>query len=268
MLSGGHHLRLLREQLGLTMRDVETASATIAMKHKSDEFAIPPSRLSDIETKGVVPSIYRIYSLSVIYRRDARELLAFFGVDLNKTADDLHLASPPKSHVADALQSNSWAQIPVRIDPSFDLRFTVNMGRVVEQWGIVPLAYLAQFANRRYTYGYIGSEDFTMYPILPPRTFIQIDETKNRVVEGAWKSEYERPIYFVETRDGYTCSWCSIQKDGLVLQSHPLSPVAVRMLKHPQEAEVIGQVVGVAMRLGEWSTVDALPDVTGREALN
>jgi hypothetical protein len=142
------------------------------------------------------------------------------------------------------------------------------MGRVVEQWGIVPLAYLAQFANRHYTYGYVGSEDFTMYPILPPRTFIQVDESKNRVIDGAWRSEYERPIYFVETRDGYTCSWCSVQRDGLVLQSHPLSPVPVRVLKHPQEAEVIGQVVGVAMRLGEWSTVDSLSDATMREALN
>jgi transcriptional regulator with XRE-family HTH domain len=268
MLSGGQSLRILREQLGLTMRDVETASSAIATKHKSDEFAVPPSRLSDIETKGVVPSIYRIYSLSVIYRRDARELLSFFGVDLNKTAEDLNLSFPPKSHVVDALQSNSAARIPVRLDPSFDLRFTVNMGRVVEQWGIVPLAYLAQFANRRYTYGYIGSEDFTMYPILPPRTFIQIDESKNRVIEGAWRSEYERPIYFIETRDGYTCSWCSLQQEDLVLQSHPLSPVPVRVLKHPQEAEVIGQVVGVAMRLGEWSTVESSPGSKAREALN
>jgi transcriptional regulator with XRE-family HTH domain len=268
MLSGGQSLRVLREQLGLTMRDVETASAAIAAKHKSDEFAIPPSRLSDIETKGVVPSIYRIYSLSVIYRRDARKLLSFFGVDLNRSAEDLHLASPPKSHVSDALQGSSAARIPVHLDPSFDLRITVNMGRVVEQWGVVPLSYLAQFADRKYTYGYIGSEDFTMYPILPPGTFIQIDESRNRVIEGAWRSEYERPIYFVETRDGYTCAWCALQQEGLLLQSHPLSPVPVRLLKHPQEAEVIGQVVGVAMRLGEWSTVDSLPDSPERAALN
>jgi hypothetical protein len=268
MLSGGQSLRVLREQLGLTMRDVETASAAIAARHKSDEFAIPPSRLSDIETKCVVPSIYRIYSLSVIYRRDARELLSLFGVDLNKVAEDLHLALPPKSHVSEALQGSSAARIPVRLDPSFDLRVTVNMGRVVEQWGVVPLSYLAQFADRRYTYGYIGSEDFTMYPILPPGTFIQIDESKNRVVEGSWRSEYERPVYFIETRDGYTCAWCALQPDGIVLQPHPLSPVPVRLLKHPQEAEVIGQVVGVAMRLGEWSTVDSLPDSRAREALN
>jgi transcriptional regulator with XRE-family HTH domain len=268
MLSAGHNLRTLRERLGLTMRDVETASAAIATRHKSDEFAIPPSRLSDIETKGVVPSIYRLYSLAVIYRRDAREIMAFYGVDLNSVAEDLHQVLPPKSHMSEALQSSTLAQIPVRLDPSFDHRFTVNMGRVVEQWGLVPLQYLGQFASRRYTYGYVGSEDFTMYPILPPGTFVQIDESKCRVAEGAWRSEYERPIYFVETREGYTCCWCTLQHDELVLQSHPLSPVPVRLLKHPQEAEVIGQVVGVAMRLGEWTTVDSLREPRVPEALN
>ena len=42
----------------------------------------------------------------------------------------------------------------------------------------------------------------------------------------------------------------------IVLQSHPLSSVPARILKHPQEAEVVGQVVGVAMRLGEWYAPD------------
>ena len=268
MLSAGQNLRMVRERLGLTMRDVETASTNIALRHKSEEFAIPPSRLSDIETKGVVPSIYRLYSLSVIYRWDAREILALYGIDLNGVVDDLQLSLPRKSHKSNALEASTLTRIPVRLDPSFDPRFTLNMGRMIEQWGVMPLTYLAQFADRRYTYGYVGSEDFTMYPILPPGTFVQVDESKTRVAEGAWRSEYERPIYFVETREGYTCCWCTLQQDGLVLQSHPLSPVPVRLLKHPQEAEVIGQVVGVAMRVGEWSTVESSPEPRAREALN
>jgi transcriptional regulator with XRE-family HTH domain len=89
MFSGGQNLRALREQLGLTMRDVESASSRISNRHGNDEYAIPPSRLSDIETKGVIPSIYRLYSLAVIYRRDVRELLSWYGVDLNAMAADL-----------------------------------------------------------------------------------------------------------------------------------------------------------------------------------
>src|ERR1700751_336370 len=112
MLAAGQNLRSLRERLGLTMRDVETASAAIAEKHQSDEFAIPPSRLSDIETKGVVPSIFRVYSLSAIYRRDAREILALYGVDLNDIAVDLRLSLPPKSHMSEAQQNVTSVCIP------------------------------------------------------------------------------------------------------------------------------------------------------------
>jgi len=156
------------------------------------------------------------------------------------------------------------------MDPAFDDRRTSHLGRMVEQWGPVSFAYLAQFANSDFTYGYIGHEDFTMYPILPPGSFVQVDESRSKVVEGVWRSEYERPIYFVETRDGHTCCWCSMRRDEdeLVLQPHPLSPVPVRVLRHPQEAEVLGQVVGVAMKLTEWHSLGSAPGEKGQSALN
>ena len=214
MLPAGKSLRTLREKLGLTMRDVETSSARVADKYRNEEFSIPPSRLSDIETKGILPSVY------------------------------------------------------VRMDPGFDERRTTNLGRMVEQWGLVPIAYLAQFANTDFTYGYVGTQDFTMYPILPPGSFIQVDESKNRVMEGSWRSEYERPIYFVETREGHTCCWCSMRKEEIILQPHPLSPAPIRILRHPQEAEVLGQIVGVAMKLTEWRALDASPVSKGQATLN
>lgn len=114
------------------------------------------------------------------------------------------------------------------------------------------MAYLELLKDDQFTYGYIGSEDFTMYPILPPGTFVQVDETRNKVAEGTWRSEFERPIYFVEMRDGFTCCWCSVKRDSIILQPHPMSPVSVRVLRYPQEADVLGQVIGVAMRLGDW----------------
>lgn len=259
-LAAGLNLRALRERLGLTMRGVETASARIAERHGNEEFAVSPSRLSDIETKGLVPSIFRLYSLAVIYRCDVREVLSWYGVDLSLSAADLHLNLPPRSHLAETLQGAFKVEIPTRLDPSFDPRRSTNLSRMVERWGLVPLAYLANFSSDKYTYGYIGSEDFTMYPLLPPGTFLQVDESRNKVVPGMWRSEYERPIYFVETREGYTCSWCTLKGDQITLQPHPLSPVAVRVFRHPQEAEVIGRVVGIALKLGEWLPVESLPD--------
>jgi len=187
MLEAGVNLRLLRERLGLTMRDVEIAAARIADTRGNEEFSVGPSRLSDIETKGLVPSIFRLYSLAVVYRRDLRDLLSWYGVDLNTTVVDMNLNLPPKSHRCDLLQSASVVQMPTRLDPAFDPRRTSNLGRMVEQWGLVPLAYLAPFGSDHYTYGYIGSEDFTMYPLLPPGTFLQVDESKDKIAQGMWR---------------------------------------------------------------------------------
>jgi transcriptional regulator with XRE-family HTH domain len=264
----GHKLRVLREKLGLTMRDIENSSQQIACKRSNEEYFIPISRLSDFETKGVIPSIFRFYSLAVIYHKDIRELLAFYGVDTNIPVADLELSSPPKSHLSNALADTQSVQIPVRLDPAFDSRRTLNFGRMVEQWGTVPLIYLEQYSKVDFTYGYVGSEDLTMFPILPPGSFIQVDESLNKVAEGGWRSEYERPIYFVETREGYICCWCTVTREDLILQSHPLSPTPPRVVRVSQ-AEVVGQIVGVAMRLGEWRSLpDSAPAPKERSALN
>ncbi len=268
-VTAGSALRIMREKLGLTMRDVETASERIARKRGNEEYFVPISRLSDVETKGVTPSIYRLYSLAVIYRTTFQDMLQLYGVEFNFGVSDLETSTPPKSHLSKALGSAPAAQIPVRMDPSFDPRRTMNFGRMVEEWGTVPLAYLEQLAKTGFTYGYIGSQDLTMYPILPPGSFIQVDESRSRVIEGGWRSEYERPIYFVETREDHVCCWCTLAREVIILQPHPLSPVAPRVLAYPQDAEVIGQVVGVAMKLGEWRAVsDSVPAPKERTALN
>jgi CRP/FNR family transcriptional regulator, cyclic AMP receptor protein len=92
------------------MREVETASARITERHGNDEFAVSPSRLSDIETKGLVPSIFRLYSLAVIYGCDVREVLSWYGVDLSLSATDLELNLPPRSQncVTCKLRKDKW----------------------------------------------------------------------------------------------------------------------------------------------------------------
>ena len=266
-LNGGQKLRALRENLGYRMRDVELASNQIAQRFENEEFSIPPSRLSDIETKGITPSIFRLYSFAAIYRREYRELLSFYGLELDGISADVAFAHPQKSHVTEASSNISHVKIPTKLDPGFSLQKTTDMKRAIQQWGTVPMAYLELFADDRFTYGYIGLENFTMHPILPPGSFVQVDETRNKVEEGAWRSEYERPIYFVEMRDGFTCCWCSRKGESIVLQPHPLSPAAVRVLRYPQEAEILGQVVGVAMRLGDWQYSDSPPAPKVRSTL-
>jgi transcriptional regulator with XRE-family HTH domain len=268
VIGPGQRLRELREQLGLTLRDVEQSSARIGDRLKNEEYAIPLSRLSDIETKAVVPSVYRMYSLAAIYRIEFLDLIGWYGIDLARLPTEAPGAEPRRTHRSE-LAATAQIEVPLKMDPSFDLRRTSNLGRMIEKWGLVPLAHLKSLSENGFTYGYIGSEDYTMYPLLLPGCFIQVDESKDHVVnEGAWRSEYERPIYFVETREGHICCWCSVKGDCIILQPHPLSPVPVRMMRYRQEADVVGQVVGIAMRLDQLSAPVPLPGNKEQAKLN
>lgn len=252
-MTAGERLRALRESLGLSLRMVEGATAQLAAKYSNPNYLISLSRLSDIETKGIVPNVYRLYSLAVIYRQDFQDLVQMFDVHLKNIPDDLGMVDIPVTHRSTALNGVPSLEMPIRIDPGFDEASSTTLGRMIVKWGTVPLAYLKRFTSRSYSYGFIGNEDWTMYPLLMPGSFVQIDENKRKIAEGGWRSEYERPIYLVETRQGHTCCWCELNGPMLTLKPHPMSPAKTRILRHGTEAEVIGQVVGVAMRLDGWN---------------
>jgi hypothetical protein len=59
-----------------------------------------------------------------------------------------------------------------------------------------------------------------------------------------------------ELRDGYLCSWCQLEKGKLIAIPHPQSRLAVRHFDYPSQAEVVGRVTGVAMRIVEGENVE------------
>src|SRR3989442_2289366 len=97
--------------------------------------------------------------------------------------------------------------------------------------------------------GYIGLDDHMMEPLLRPGSLVLVDPALQNVSNSGWKNEYERPIYFVDVRDGYRCSWCLQEGSRLIVQPHPLSAWAPEGRRLPDEAGVVGQVSGVGMGL-------------------
>ncbi len=80
MPRGGSELRKLREKLGLTMRDVEQASRRLAQRHRNPRLIISPARLSVMEAKNVVPSMFRLYSLARVYDCSIEHIMEFYGL--------------------------------------------------------------------------------------------------------------------------------------------------------------------------------------------
>ncbi|HEY2462329.1 MAG TPA: hypothetical protein VGI16_16085 [Candidatus Acidoferrum sp.] len=240
-------------------------SQNIAETEGNPEFQISNAWLTQIENSDSVPSIFKLYSLSAIYHIRFTEILRLYGVNLEKLA--LHqLDKPlPNTHLTtlEVYDTEKTVSFPVRFDRSFDLDNTNLLSRIVEVWGEIPIALIQHLDIRHNLYGYIGLEDTTLYPLLRPGSFVQIDPRVRKIQPLRWRTEFDRPIYFVELRNGYACSWCEMQDGYLLLIPHPLSPNSIRRLNYGSEAEIIGQVTAVAMRLVDMTDSPA-PDGAAR----
>jgi len=78
--NAGRRLAKMRLRRGLTLYQVFEMSREVATRRRRTAFMIQPSRLSEIESKGVTPTIYKLYSISVIYRCPLHRLLALYGI--------------------------------------------------------------------------------------------------------------------------------------------------------------------------------------------
>jgi transcriptional regulator with XRE-family HTH domain len=248
MDSTGARLRRVRERLKMTYRQVAEASRRVAERRGSREFAVGISRLADIENQSKVPSIYRLYTLCTIYKLDLEEVLRWYGVPADHLASDALHVGLDETHTLDFGHA-SHVSIPQMADAPFDPQSTSYLSQLIRRWGKLPFTYLNGMEAREFRYGWIGLDDWAMYPLLRPGSVVAIDESRRKLTRDGWTSEYDRPIYFFELRDGFRCGWCTLEGSRLILEPHPASHQPAAVFEWQREIDVIGQVVGVAMML-------------------
>jgi transcriptional regulator with XRE-family HTH domain len=243
----GEKLRKARERLRLTYRDVVEASQKIAQRRNSEEFAVALSRLADIENKGTLPTVYRIYTLCAIYRLDWKEVLRWYGVPLELLASDALQIRHDETH-AIHFSAESTAVVPPALDREIDLNKTTFLSQMIGRWGKMPLNFLAGLEQRHLHYGLVGLADWSMHPVLQPGSLVLIDQNRRKIAVDGWTSEFDRPIYFLEHRHGYGVGWCSRVAGRLLLETHPAAQQAPTLFDF-SDVDIIGQVAGVAMLL-------------------
>jgi hypothetical protein len=245
----GQKLRRVRERLKLTYRDVEQAAQKLAHSHGNYEYSIGLSRLADIENRGTLPSVFRLYSLCAIYKMEFGKVLAWYGIDLQTLSIDASRSPLCETYPFDLQPAANMAVEVPAVDASLDLKSTSYLSRHIQRWGRLALNLVDALDHKRTRYAFIGTDDWSMYPLIPPGSFIEIDTERRKVVRDGWTAEHDRPIYFLEWRDGFKCGWCT-QRDGkLYVQPHSHSSEPPSVFGFPGEAEIIGQVVGIAMRI-------------------
>src|SRR5204862_3977891 len=123
-------LKRRRERLKLTYRDVEQASQGIARRRGSDEYIMALSRLADIENKGTLPTVYRLYTLCAIYRLDFDEVLEWYGVPRRELVYDSAHAALNATHPIGS-ESREPINLPISLGVEIALQKTTFLSHLI-----------------------------------------------------------------------------------------------------------------------------------------
>src|SRR5258708_5035192 len=247
----GQRLKALREALGISGRDVQTHSRLIARSQGNQRYCSSHSSMVEIENSARVPSVHKLFTLSALYRINFVDLLLFFGIDLDQLNSARLAVKLPKTHLvpSEIYDTERRVSFPVRFDPGAKIEETNLLSRIVQTWGEIPIAFVQNLGLRQYLYGFIGMDDYTLYPMIRPGSFVQIDDKDTKIQSESWDNEFERSIYFFQLRDGYAYGWCELEGKVLSIIPHQMSGRKTRQFNYPDEIEVVGRVVAVALTL-------------------
>lgn len=205
-MPAGQMLKSLRHRRNITVREVEQASRRIADIKGDKRFCISNGWLAQLENGDSEPSMWKLFSLSIIYHANLLDLLRLYNIDVDEKETYEPVADPSLTQLIHHNGNGS--------------------------------------SEPQIIYSHLGLSDFTMYPMIRPGALLKIDTSQNKLVTNAWSNEYERPIYFIELRGGYACGWCELQGNQLLIIPHHSPFASVRWFQYPREAEIVGRVVG------------------------
>jgi hypothetical protein len=200
---------------------------------KNPAFFVAHNWISDLENGKSKPRLLpRFHSLSLIYDCDINEILAAFGLNVADLGNERGHISLPHARLSGLPLAQSDPHVVVAPQQvKIPLQQTNLMHRLFQGLGEMPFFLLHQASPQEVLYGYVGTDDYTLDPIIRPGAFVQIDPQQNKVIRGVWPSEHECPVYFVELRDNhYVVCWCDFEGNYLVLVPSHNSPVPIRHL--------------------------------------
>jgi transcriptional regulator with XRE-family HTH domain len=265
-LRAGITLKQLRKQCGLTLREVEKRSRQLAKQKQNADFIVSRGWLNNVENGTFTPSFFKLYALGVVYDVHPSGMFSLFGCNVSDFGRDRSMFSPPKTHLSDTGQPEDTVVVP--LPPREDLRLdkTSLLSGLAEIWGEIPIRLIQNLDFRNDLYGRVGTSDRTMYPIIRPGSIVQIDQNQKNIGSAQWQNEHDRPIFFLELRGEYLCSWCEMRDGYLSAVPHPLSKCAVRRFAYPRDAEIVGRIIGITMRLDRKKRITAAAVRSGGES--
>jgi transcriptional regulator with XRE-family HTH domain len=237
----GATLRTIRQTWQLSLREVEERSLRLAKELGKQSYQVSASWLDRLEREEHELTVNKLLALSEIYNVPVEKLLRPMHTGDGRSLILKRLSSPNATMLLTEGPLEDQARYLIPDEPIAQPPDVTTLLALEEGLLLAP-----------YRRGIIGKRDFTLDPMIPAGSIVHIDRQKRAIVSrGNWSHEFQRPIYFLMTRDGYICGWCELDKasDWLTVIPHPLSPASSRRWKYRTEIECLGQVIIVAIRL-------------------
>jgi transcriptional regulator with XRE-family HTH domain len=238
----GERLRAIRREWQLSLREVEERTLRFAQEHRSQSHQVPASWLARLKSEKHELTVSKLISLANIYNIPAEHMLH----SICPVSPQPILRERPTPNMTMLLTEG-----PLEEQAKYMLTEPPNADELPDETVLLPIGGALQATFRR---GIIGKRDRTLAPMILPGSIVHIDTQKRAIsLRKDWKHEFQRPIYFLMTREGYVCGWCELDKksEWLTLVPHPLSRTSSRRWKYRTEIENLGRVVVAAIRLAE-----------------
>jgi transcriptional regulator with XRE-family HTH domain len=226
MLEIGARLRAIRQQLRLSLREVEQRSRRIALERGDLSYHVSASWLSRLESDEHELTVNKLVALGEIYITSTARLIRSIYPENQQPFILDQISSQDATRLLTGGSRDETTLLPAESTPS----------------------------HTPYRLGIIGKLDLTLHPMVRAGSIVQIDTRKREIsAKKDWTHEFQRPIYFLKIKDTYFCGWCELDKDSqsLTLIPHPLSSASSRRYEYPTEVENIGRVISVVIRSAE-----------------
>jgi transcriptional regulator with XRE-family HTH domain len=238
----GPRLRKIREQWGLSLRDIEERSSRLAEQMENPSCQISASWLARVEREEHELTATKLVALAAIYNLSCDEVFGWYGSGraspgIGKAASAPNTTLPLRNESVNVELKSALAQ-------SADTTYPP------EQTALLPApAKSSPSLNLRVI---IGRHDRSLDPMIRAGAVLEVDTQRRTILpRKRWTNEFNRPIYLLLSRTGYMCGWCELDPEGmwLTLIPHPLSHASSQRWRFKKDIEVVGQVTAVYMTM-------------------
>ncbi len=213
----GARLRTIRRQWQLSLREVEERSLRFAQERGNQSYQVSASWLDRLEREEHELTVNKLIALADIYNVPTEQLLRSMYPANAQTLILRQLSSPNATILL--------TEGPLEDQARYLLPDTPVPDQPPDETTLLATENGQSLAP--YRRGIIGKRDLTLDPMIPAGSIVQIDTQKRAISSRKdWTHEFQRPIYFLMTREALCLRLVRIGQGLGLVDADPPSPVA------------------------------------------